>query len=46
MYIKALLQDHTDKLHRNMIPVEPNPMEASLFSIHIKEKPPIYFVFA
>jgi hypothetical protein len=37
VYVKALLQDHTDKLLRNMISVEPNPIEASLFSIQIKE---------
>jgi hypothetical protein len=29
-----------------MIPLEPNPMEVSLFSIQIKKKPPIYIVFA
>jgi hypothetical protein len=29
-----------------MIPLEPNPMEASLFTFQMKKKPPIYIIFA
>jgi hypothetical protein len=29
-----------------MIPLEPNPMDVPLFNIQMKEKPPIYIIFA
>jgi hypothetical protein len=29
-----------------MIPLEPNPMEASLFTCQLKKKLPIYIIFA